>query len=533
LKWNDSKIEEAINVLHESISVAYACNEISDVLGSEITPSSLRKAFQRNGYDSPSNYLSTEEDAKDVYEEMFGEALEKVEEKTEEEYEADGDYHFNELTDLYLVYVPHKTKPMQIPGKLMREWNEAYSNMSAGGSETINQICKTWGISRKDFVAIKKAMRMTHDQDPYTDEEHLAGDPADLAENLVQKKRHAFEKHFRKKEWKEIERDALRWRELGFYLGVNPNLKSVKETLEDISSIERYCKNINVDKVVNKINIDTSTGSTLIIPVSDLHVGKKFETKNPKTKNFNITELKKRLGRAMSYVEMLKPQVENRVTHLIYSSLGDNFEAIFGNMRPGQHLTMDLMGIDQYKEVVEFHVNFIDFLRTTFPKVKITAIFQGGNHDRIFADKRWDSEEVLNYIVTDRIASEFSGVPETELEVLIGEPVASLTLSNGVNLITQHGHLKGLKGNNSIVNFINIHGDKKAQRYLVSQGHFHHWEMVSGYNYKFYMNSSFCGNDNYNLDKVGVGSPAEFMMIESAKNNDIFYGPYNLEEDEF
>jgi len=47
------------------------------------------------------------------------------------------------------------------------------------------------------------------------------------------------------------------------------------------------------------------------------------------------------------------------------------------------------------------------------------------------------------------------------------------------------------------------------------------------------MNSSFCGNDSYNLEKIGVGSPAEFMMVESAVNNDIFYGPYNLEEDVF
>lgn len=533
MNWNDKKIEEAINVLHDSATVAQACNKISDLLKDEVTPDSLRKAFQRNGYDSPSTYLSLQT-PEELYEELFDEELEEeVEEELYEEYEADGDYHYNEMTDLYLVYVPHKRKPMQIPGKLIREWNEAYSNMSVGGAETINQICKTWSISRKDFTAIKKAMKWTHDQDPFTDEEHLTNDPADLAENLVQKKRLAFEKQFRKKEWKEIERDAIRWRELSYHLGVTPDLKTVKETIDDIKNIEKYCHNISIDKKISKKTIQTKKGSSLIIPVSDLHVGKKYTAKNLKNKTFNLSELKKRLSRAMGYITMTRPHFEDRISHIVYSSLGDNFEAIFGNMRPGQHLTMDIFGAEQYKEVVEFHVCFLSFLREEFPNIPITAVFQGGNHDRIFGDKKWDSEEVLNYIMTDRIATEFKDVPSKELEVLIGEPISSITLPNNVNLITQHGHLKGLSNNKDIANFINMHGDKKSTRYLISQGHFHHWETISGYNYKFYMNSSFCGNDSFNLDKIGVGSPAEFMMVESAVNNDIFYGPFNLEEDVF
>jgi hypothetical protein len=436
-----------------------------------------------------------------------------------------------------LVFVPHKRKPRQVPGEVMRAWNEAYSNMSVGGAETINQICKTWGVRKKDFNAIKKAMGWTHDSDPYTDEEMLANDPIDLAESLVQKKRAEFEKHFRKKEWKEIENDAKKWREMAFYLGTEPELKSVKQTIETISNVEKYCKNIKVKKVLNKIDlrIDDTTGSTLIIPVSDLHIGKKFKAINMKSTDYNISVLKERLQRAMAYIELLKPHVIDRVDNLVYSCLGDNFEAIFANMRPGQHLTMDLHGIDQYKEVIEFHVTFMNFIMDTFPDAKMTACFQGGNHDRIFADKRWDSEEILNYIVTDRIASEFKNTPDTKLDVLLGAPVTSMMLPNGVNLISQHGHLKNIKTSKDVMNFIGVHGEPAAKRYLVSQGHFHHWEVKweAGFNYKFYMNSSFCGKDEYAMDKIHTGCNAEFMMIESSKNNDLFYGPYNLESNEF
>lgn len=123
------------------------------------------------------------------------------------------DYFHNQLNDLYIVWLPHRQKPLQVEGETVREMKLAYSSMPSG-YDTINEICQRFGWRRKDFVAFKRALGWTHDQDPYTDEEHASRATPDLVQDYASIKRGEFERAVRKKEWAETVKDAKAWREL-------------------------------------------------------------------------------------------------------------------------------------------------------------------------------------------------------------------------------------------------------------------------------------------------------------------------------
>ena len=121
------------------------------------------------------------------------------------------DYFYNELNDLYLVWLPHRPKTLQVEGEIVREMKRAYSEMP-GGYDTINEICQRFGWRRKDFQAFKRIMGWTHDQDPYTDEEHASTPTPDLVQDYAARKRGEFERQLRKQEWQQAVDDAQKWR---------------------------------------------------------------------------------------------------------------------------------------------------------------------------------------------------------------------------------------------------------------------------------------------------------------------------------
>lgn len=460
---------------------------------------------------------------------------EQEEELNEFAYEPEGDYHYNKLEDLYLVFVKHRRRPLQVPGDVFRGMKEAYSNMSPGGAETINQICKTYSISRKDFMGIKIACGWTKTDDPYTDEEHLEEDTDKLVTSLVMKKRHDFERQFRKKEWRLVEEEAKRWREL-VHISNNKfdvDVKKIKEFLERTRDLKQYVDGNNINVIepgeATSIFSHNKRKNTLIIPVSDIHYGKLVEASSS-SRAFNTNVADERLAKAMGLVESQTQSFRDEVGTVIYASLGDNFEALMGNMRDGQLMSMDSYGFKQYLKVIEFHVSFIKHIHNLFPNAQICCPFIPGNHDRLTKDKSWNSEVILNAITTDRIAREFESDPKySNIKFEVSDVVSSIVLPNNVNLLLQHGHIGKKPTSANMQNYIKVHGTKSAKRYIVGQGHFHSFECLSGSDYKFFTNPAFCGADDYAVFNLTEKSPSEFVMVLSSEEDDVFIGPFKLE----
>jgi len=116
-----------------------------------------------------------------------------------------GDFHYVHISGRGLVAIPKDT---------FRTLKRRYSNWD-GSEKTINEICREFGIARRDFVKLKKACGWTHDSSPYTDEELLSedNDVGDLAEDLARIKERELYREWQKEEERRNEEDADKWRQ--------------------------------------------------------------------------------------------------------------------------------------------------------------------------------------------------------------------------------------------------------------------------------------------------------------------------------
>jgi hypothetical protein len=123
-------------------------------------------------------------------------------------------------------YIFYTKNPFYIKELAYEEMKRAYANKPDGLGFTINQVCKAFGITRKDFQFIRTEMGWTHDQDEFTREEHLELSTGQLLEDREQRSRWLLEQEANKVVYREYKDKAQKWdNAIGRYLGLlgNPN----------------------------------------------------------------------------------------------------------------------------------------------------------------------------------------------------------------------------------------------------------------------------------------------------------------------
>lgn len=119
-------------------------------------------------------------------------------------------YTFNKETDTYITFLDRCKVRIQLSGAQHRAMKDAYSNWT-GKPETINEICRTFGMRRDWFIEYKSVHGWTHDSEPVTTEELLSRDEDDMVEDILQKKKQSLYKAFEKKKWRLIQSDHEKW----------------------------------------------------------------------------------------------------------------------------------------------------------------------------------------------------------------------------------------------------------------------------------------------------------------------------------
>lgn len=109
------------------------------------------------------------------------------------------DYIYREEADVYVLYLPHRPKAQVVRGETIRAMKEAYSRWT-GDEHTINEICRTFGVTRRDFVALKTAMGWTHDSAPFTDETLASKQTDELVADLARMRERDLEIEDNKRE---------------------------------------------------------------------------------------------------------------------------------------------------------------------------------------------------------------------------------------------------------------------------------------------------------------------------------------------
>jgi hypothetical protein len=127
-------------------------------------------------------------------------------------------HFYNAADDVYVFWLKcRKGRTDIIDGETIREAKRRYSRwQESGPEESINAVCRDFGWPRQLFVEIKTEMGWTHDQDPFTDEEHEAAahGKVDLLQDLVMMSRGQLDRQKKILEWKETVADAEQWRRL-------------------------------------------------------------------------------------------------------------------------------------------------------------------------------------------------------------------------------------------------------------------------------------------------------------------------------
>lgn len=120
--------------------------------------------------------------------------------------------HYDEESDAYRFWPPGHRRAFAISGDNIREMKRQYSNPPMGEGLSINQLCQAWGLSRDDFVFIKRELHWTHDQDEFTDEEHESRTSQEMLRDRVMRSRGQLHRDAARRDLKQAKEDAAKWR---------------------------------------------------------------------------------------------------------------------------------------------------------------------------------------------------------------------------------------------------------------------------------------------------------------------------------
>jgi hypothetical protein len=322
-------------------------------------------------------------------------------------------YHFNDSTNQYIIFSKTVNKNIVLDAHVLESLLEAYSNFD-GSPSSINEICRSHGISRKIFTDIKSAMGWTHDSLPFTNENVLATEDEELVDDLVQRRLFGVDQKFKKKTWARIEQDAENYQlwERGL---LNP-MKEFMDLWEPPEELTYYYESPKYRMKGKPVS--------MVIGFNDIHFGRQGQARKLyHHKDWNIDSTAKAVG---VYGEKLATHIQERQPNMqecVLLSLGDILDSITGLTDKGTPLDAFPIREEQFEYATNSLVSFVLAVRHALPagvplKIKATS----GNHDS-FADwalfqylsawfreyddiefdiseKRWLSFETLGNMIT-------------------------------------------------------------------------------------------------------------------------------------
>ena len=137
----------------------------------------------------------------------------RSEHRVNETLDHDSGYYYDETKDLYIIHLKSKKRPMSIPGDMWRSLKQSYSNWD-GSPSSVNELTRKFGLARNTVTELFRAMGMTHDSSPWSEEELDSTDEQDLVQDLLRAKEERVLVTAERKEYRRITKDAESFRRL-------------------------------------------------------------------------------------------------------------------------------------------------------------------------------------------------------------------------------------------------------------------------------------------------------------------------------
>ena len=273
---------------------------------------------------------------------------------------SDDRYWYDKSSDVYVTFIPD-VGPITVPGPKHRAMLDMYSNMVGEG--TVNQVCREFGMPRAWFTKYKQIHGWTKDHEPFTAEEMMEADPDQLVEEALQKRRATFYRKFEQEKWKEIQKEANKWR--SFESNV---LDRVVEVLEGRSA-----------GPVKRLNLKAAKSPyAAVVGLSDFHWGKYSDRENGELFDRNIA--RKRLFSCTE--DAVARMINFGAPDKIFVPIGSDFLHIdndAGTTTRGTPQDVDGNFYDILETGCSLMEEWVESLRQIGP---VHLVLMNGNHDR-------------------------------------------------------------------------------------------------------------------------------------------------------
>lgn len=257
--------------------------------------------------------------------------------------------------NIYVISEGDRT--VEITEEMLKKLKKMYC---ANPPATVNACCRRLNIPRKDFIFIKTAFGITHDDVPFTTEELEDNSVDELVDMSLEQKKDAYDVKLQEMEYKDT------FKELKAYKKKEYLYELCLDSLADIPTI-----------LPSNIQPRSRLGEMKgILNLADWHVGAMadnyWRTLNLEMLKLNVEELKK---------AVVQDIYAFGINELYVLSLGD---MIHGMIHATNRVEAEFNVVRQVKECA---ILMLDLLASLGKHVKIQYFNTHGNHGRIVPTK--------------------------------------------------------------------------------------------------------------------------------------------------
>jgi hypothetical protein len=347
---------------------------------------------------------------------------------------------------------------------------------------TINELCRRVDIPRRDFMLVKSAFNITHDDVPYLDEELDNDENIDsLVDETLERKK---EKYFIKLQQREIQfmkEELNRYRKNDYFYD-----KLVKA----LSEIQITPTEYNTTKIIGN--------REALLDLADVHIG--IKTENYWNK-YSVQETRNRFKKLTEDTIKICDELHASILHV--SSLGD---LIAGLIHDSIRVSSEVDVVMQVKLVTEMISNMLIEFSKHFVKVIYSDV--DGNHGRIVPPKEAsiDGENFEKFIGWG-LRLLLQNVSNIEFEENYYDDGIIAKRIAGVLIFESHGHQDSF---NKVASDFSMMIEKPNEIHIA---HFHHGKFEEFHGVDVFVSTSFCGVEDYAKGKRLTAKAGQRLFI--------------------
>ena len=403
---------------------------------------------------------------------------------------------YDDERDTYTTYLPGVPHAIELPGEVHRDLIRAYSNFN-GQPASVNELARTFQLPRTWIVKYLRIHEVTHDREPFTPEEIMSRSEDELAEEALQIRRASLYTRLERDKWKDVQKDAQRWREY---------------EASTLRRLENITQNGGAEKIALLELPPTKRNYTAIITPTDFHWGKRGD----------IYECGERYDRPTARARLLS-STENVLGDVlkhgppekIIVGIGSDFfnaDTYLATTTEGTPQDNDGGMSDILTTGCELMTTYIDLLRQVAP---VEMVLMAGNHDRLL------SVSLHLYLQ--------AWYKNCEAVTTIKSAQHRQYIIYGENLLCFH-HGDSVSKTSDLARLASIEAAKawgKCSHRMVFTGHLHHEKIEEDRGFTRYQLPSLSGEDKWHAKKGYVGNRKMIAAVLVDEKKGVFASIYS------